>query len=51
MILNIIDTINEWIEPFRSWIMNNHDNPFLWAGLVILGLLVFTFTYNALHKD
>ncbi len=51
MILSIIDTINEWIEPFRSWIMANHDNPFLWAGLVVLGLIIFTFTYNSLHRD
>ncbi len=51
MILDIIETINEWIEPFRAWLEENHSNPFLWAGLVLLGLLIFTITYNALHRD
>lgn len=48
---SILDKLNEWIEPFKNWVMENHSNPVFWIGAVLLGLLVFSFTYNALHKD
>lgn len=49
-------TFIEWLEevavnPFKEWIIANYTNPFLWLGLVLLGLAVFGGTYNALHKD
>lgn len=50
MLLSIIDTLNEWVEPVRVWLDNNHGNPLLWLGLFLLGLAIFTFTYNALNK-
>ena len=46
MILSFVDKLNEWIEPFRTWIENNHNNPFLWAGLVLVGLAIFAITYD-----
>lgn len=50
-----LDKIVEWLEkivkPFREWLIENHQNPFLWIGLVLLGLAVFGIAYNALHKD
>lgn len=51
MILDIIDTANNLIEPFRSFIIEHHDNPILWTAIIIVGLAVFGFTYNALHRD
>ena len=51
MILSFVDKLNEWIEPFRTWIENNHNNQFLWAGLVLVGLAIFAITYDALNKD
>lgn len=49
--LSIIDTINEWLEPVKGWIMDNHDNPFMWLAFVLIGLAVFAITYNALNKN
>lgn len=51
MILSIIDKLNEIIEPLRSFIVDNHNSPILWTGIVIAGLCVFAFTYNTLHRD
>ena len=49
--LGIIDTLEKWVQPFKDFIMKNHGNPLLWTGLVLLGLIVFGFTYNALNKN
>lgn len=50
--LTFIEWLNETIaEPFKNWIVANHDNPFLWLGLFLIGLAIFALTYNALHKD
>lgn len=51
MILNIIDKLNELIEPFRDFMMENHNNPIVWMAIFLIGLAVFAFTYNALHRD
>lgn len=51
MILNLFETINKASENFQAWIIENGRNPVLWIGLFMLGLLVFTFTYNALNKN
>lgn len=50
MILNIIDSINEVAESFKSWIINNSTNPLLWVGLFFLGIFIFAATYRALNK-
>lgn len=46
-----LDWLSGLVEPFRDWIIENHNNPFLWLGLLLLGLVVFGIGYNALHKD
>lgn len=51
MILSVIDSINKFIQPFRSWIEDNHNNPFMWLGFVLIGIAVFALTYNALNKN
>ena len=51
MILSIIDSINEFIEPFKGWIEDNHNNPFMWLAFVLIGIAVFGITYNALNKN
>lgn len=51
MILNIVDTINEWIEPFQNWINKNHDNPIMWFGLILLGVAIFSITFSSLHRN
>lgn len=51
MILGIIETIEEWIEPFKDWVQTNHNNPIMWIAIFLIGLAVFAFTYNALNKN
>ena len=51
MILSIIDSINEFIEPAKAWVIDNHNNPFMWLAFVLIGIDVFAITYNALNKD
>ncbi len=51
MILDIIESINEFIEPFKAWIEENHNNPFMWGGFVLIGIAIFAITYNALNKE
>ena len=40
----------EFIEPARRWLENNHSNPVLWMGLLGLGVLVFAYTFGTLNK-
>lgn len=51
MILNIIDKLNDLIEPFKDFMMENHNNPIVWMAIFLIALVVFGLTYNALHKD
>ena len=51
MILSIIDSINEFIEPAKAWVIDNHNNPFMWLAFLLIGIAVFAITYNALNKD
>lgn len=59
MIGNILGTIFEPITnwfyeitgPVRDFLIANSRNPFLWVGLIVLGLFVFEFTFRALNKD
>lgn len=55
-ILNFIDKLNDLSDQFRKAIMDHaktgpFENPIFWIGAICLGLAVFAFTYNALHKD
>lgn len=51
MILGIIESIDKFVSPVKEWMIKNSGNPFVMLGLFLLGLAVFLFTYNALHKD
>ena len=51
MIISIWDSINKASDNFKDWIIANGNNPFLWTGLFLLGLVIFGATYRALHKD
>ena len=50
-----MDGIVKWIqdipENFKSFIIEHNTNALLWITLFFGGLLVFWFTYNALHKN
>lgn len=50
MVLSFIDKFNEWGESLKSFLMSSEHNP-IWVVFFVVGLLVFFFTYNALHKN
>lgn len=53
--LNIFTDIGNWFnevtEPVRDFFVENARNPFLWVGIIVIGLIVFEVTYKALSKD
>lgn len=51
MILNFLDTLQEWIEPIREFIFKHHDNPIFWVIIILIALAVFFLGYSALHKE
>lgn len=46
-----MEKLEEFVQPFKDFIIKHHSNPVLWIALVLIGLIVFGFTYNALNKD
>jgi hypothetical protein len=46
-----IDTVEEWLSPFRAWFAENSKSPLFWFAYFLLGVLIFTITYRALNKD
>ncbi len=50
-LLNIVDTIDEWIEPFKKFIDRNYSNPMMWFGFILLGLFIFSVVFGALHRN
>lgn len=51
MILNLWEAINKVAGNFRDFIIENGQNPILWTGLFLLGLVIFGITYRALNKN
>ena len=49
--LSIMETLGKWAETFKEFIIRNHTNPFLWAGIILIALAIFGIVYSALHKD
>lgn len=51
MILNFLDTLQKWIEPFRDFIFEHHNNPIFWIVIIGIVLAIFFLGYAALHKE
>ena len=49
--LNFVDKIDEIIEPFKKFIDKNYGNPLMWFGFILLGLLIFSIVFGALHRN
>ena len=49
--LEIMETLEKWAKIFKDFIMDNHSNPILWAGIFVVGLAVYGFVYNSLSKN
>ena len=41
----------ELANDIRDFFVENSRNPFLWVGIIIVGLLIFETVYKALHRD
>lgn len=50
MILNFLDTLQKWIEPFRDFIFKHNDNPFFWVVVIVIALAAFFLGYEALNR-
>lgn len=48
---NIIQKLNEWIEPARDWLYANHNNPVVWGAFFLIGLFIFGIVYRTLSKN
>ena len=51
IMLNIVDKLNEWIEPFKNFVMKYHDNPMMWLAFVLIGIFAFSVVFGALHRN
>ena len=49
--LDIMETLEKWAETFKEFIMENHTNPFLWVGIILVCLVIFGVVYSALSKN
>lgn len=49
--LGIMETLGKWADAFKDFIMKNHTNPLLWAGIILVVITIFGAVYSALSKD
>ncbi len=50
-VLDIIKTLEEWSDKLKAWIFDNYNNPVLWVGIVVVGVLFFKVMFSTLNKD
>ena len=48
---NVMETIENWAESFKNFIIDNQSNPVLWIGIFVIGLAIFGFVYSSLSKN
>ena len=55
MWVNLWKSVNSWFVEFtkniKDFFVENSRNPFLWVGIILIGLLIFETVYKALHRD
>lgn len=55
VLFNIIDELNKLTEKMQEFMKKNmgssFSNPIFWIGILVVGILLFHFTYNALQKE
>ncbi len=50
MVLDFMDTLNEWGSKLQAWLVEAVKNPFFLLLFIVVGILVFKLTYDALNK-
>lgn len=51
VVLSIMETLNKWGDQLKDFVTSNNRNPIFWICIVVGGLLLFFWTYNALNKN
>jgi len=51
LLFNLLEELEKIMGDFQSFIIENKNNPVLWVGLFVVGLLVFKAVYSSLSKD
>lgn len=51
MVLNIMETLQEFADKLREWTIANTNNPLFWLAAFVLGLAIFKITYDSLSKN
>ena len=50
--MTIFERVGEWFsgigESIQQFFITHGGNPFLWVGIILLGLVVFELTHRAL---
>ena len=50
MILDFMDTLNEWGSKLQTWVSEAVKNPFFFLLFIVVGILIFKIVYDALNK-
>jgi len=51
MTLGIWQNIENFFGNIKEFFIEHGNNPLLWLGIFLLGLLVFELVFQALNKD
>ncbi len=43
--------IGEGLEHIKNFFIEHSQNPFLWIGIIILGLVIFEVVYGRLNNE
>ena len=48
---NIGNKITEFANSVKDFFLENSRSPFLWVGILIVGLIIFEYVYRKLSGD
>lgn len=49
--LSITDKIEQFISPFKKFILDNYGNPIMWFAFILIGIAIFSIVYTILHPN
>lgn len=49
--LSIMININDLADRIKDFFIKNSSNPFLWIGIIIVALVIFSIVYQSLNKN